>query len=1384
MQAITGNLVIDNNSLIQNLNGLENLTSIGGDLLFNSNDNLADFSALTNLQNIGGDLVLVGLPLLTDLNPFSNITSLNSLVILYTDMLTTLDGLQNLSSVDFIFLGDNQILSDISALANIPTFLSWIRIENNPVLTNLDVFGHVTEVELFEILQNESIENVNALTNLQSSLEFIIYDNNSLTDISGISTLLNSSAPLEITVTSNQILNDCCVLSPYLDASNISFNIAENAFPCDSENSVVLSCGGEVCSGDYIFMSQAELDIFTPCPNFDGNITIEGEDITDLSALAPLQTITGSLEIDNCPILTTLNGLENFTSAGANLYLINNDNLADISALNNLQAVGEEMAIVYNTFLTDLSPLSNLASVTNLILLDIPVTTLTGLENLTSVAFIFISNNPQLTDISALSNVPTFLTGLNIEFNPVLTNIDAFSHVTTISDGTYILGNDLLENVDGLSSVQIFHNGLTIAGNNSLTNIDGLSSITNSTGGISIQYNSLLSDCCGIFPYLVSSGINISTEFNDTGCNTQQEILNACASNSDVDLELAISVDNDLLTIYNSYVYTLSLTNMSDAIASNIVVDFDVPAGMAFSGSMTDDPYLLSNYNDWIGEWSVQAILPGQTIEIEITLFSLTESVNITTYGQVVSVGQSDIDSTPNNGTFPIATEDDEAVLTISPEGMAGQEVDIELSISASATSITLNDLIDITVTVTNAGPDNASSVRVMVPLTQGLIYQQYSSTAGSLTGNNNWFVGELQSGISETLNLTFEVTDVDQIINFYGQVAEGIPNDVDSTPNNGSCCTPNEDDEAVVTFTPTIMDTTPPTVVLATGNTNVNGPFNVNINFSENINGLSVSDFDITNATVGTISGSGSGYSITVNPTNAGDVTVSLPADSVEDAAGNQNEASNTLTVNFTPLTGGDGIDLELSMSADVLEPAIYSNVTFNLTLSNTGSETAENIIVEFPFTDDLAYVSEIVGAGGFDIFLRRWTIPSLASGATVNLELVLFTLTEGIPITAYAQVTSANLTDDDSTPDNFVCNPAGIAGCPPNEDDEAAVTLFAVEVTGPSVILSTGSSSVTSSFEVNVDFSEAVTGLSITDFSVTNGTANNLSGSSQNYTITVTPIAEGNVSITLGADKVVNTNNEGNTSSNVLMVDFSNATGDFIDLELTLEVDDPNYVIYDYVSYTLTLTNTGNLNATNVVVDFPKPENFPYADHTTLKGIYQEYNGEWTIGNMTAGETATLELTLFSLIGDIPVTAFAQVQSAGQNDADSSPNNGIAPTPNEDDEAAVTITPVNNFNRAESNALFNIQLDQNKSLEVHNIYPLPADSEVNIVISASEVMTTPFKLYNSNSRLIRNGTMYLEEGFNTFQYNIENLSAGIYYLIVDTPYRHKPIQIIKQRL
>ncbi|WP_176439079.1 beta strand repeat-containing protein [Puniceibacterium sediminis] len=152
-------------------------------------------------------------------------------------------------------------------------------------------------------------------------------------------------------------------------------------------------------------------------------------------------------------------------------------------------------------------------------------------------------------------------------------------------------------------------------------------------------------------------------------------------------------------------------------------------------------------------------------------------------------------------------------------------------------------------------------------------------------------------SGASATLSASSGVT------NASGQVsvtatANATAGSYNVTASSGSLSN--------VTFALTNADVTAPSVTLTTSATGSmpGKSFSVNAAFSETVVGFTASDVAVTNGSVSGLAGSGASYVITISPTGGGDTTVSIPASVVQDTSGNDNLASNTLSIQSETIT------------------------------------------------------------------------------------------------------------------------------------------------------------------------------------------------------------------------------------------------------------------------------------------------------------------------------------------------------------------------------------------------------------------------------------------------------------------------------------------------
>ena len=96
------------------------------------------------------------------------------------------------------------------------------------------------------------------------------------------------------------------------------------------------------------------------------------------------------------------------------------------------------------------------------------------------------------------------------------------------------------------------------------------------------------------------------------------------------------------------------------------------------------------------------------------------------------------------------------------------------------------------------------------------------------------------------------------------------------------------------------VFDGTPPTVSITDAPSTVNAltSFTVTITFSEDVTGFDSSDINVSNATVSTLTGSGSAYQAQLTASGGGPVSLVVPADVAFDPGNNGNLASNSVSI------------------------------------------------------------------------------------------------------------------------------------------------------------------------------------------------------------------------------------------------------------------------------------------------------------------------------------------------------------------------------------------------------------------------------------------------------------------------------------------------------
>jgi hypothetical protein len=277
----------------------------------------------------------------------------------------------------------------------------------------------------------------------------------------------------------------------------------------------------------------------------------------------------------------------------------------------------------------------------------------------------------------------------------------------------------------------------------------------------------------------------------------------------------------------------------------------------------------------------------------------------------------------PRTYQFNVAPTADGNVVINLPAGAASDNGG-RASTAASYT-ITYDGTAPMVTLATSAtSPTNTNPI----PFTATFSENVTGFTASDITVTN----GTVQNFSGSGTTYTFEVVPTNN-----GAVTVSIAANVaqDTAGNGNTAATP-------VTIT---YDGTAPTVTLATSATsptNTN-PIPFTATFSENVVNFTAGDILVTNgAVVNFVQVNAATYTFHVVPTTTGTVDVTIPAAVAEDAAGNGNTASNTVSINFT----GNVVTPTISTTAS--DPTNLNPIPFSVNFNeNVTGFTASDIVV-----------------------------------------------------------------------------------------------------------------------------------------------------------------------------------------------------------------------------------------------------------------------------------------------------------------------------------------------------------------------------------------------------------------------------------------------------
>ncbi len=667
------------------------------------------------------------------------------------------------------------------------------------------------------------------------------------------------------------------------------------------------------------------------------------------------------------------------------------------------------------------------------------------------------------------------------------------------------------------------------------------------------------------------------------------------------DLTVSNVVSNPTPNVGDTVTYTVTLTNAGPNAATNVTLSDAVPAGLS---NVTTAPGAGTSYAN--GVWTVPGLAKGGTVTLTFTGTVSDPSAHTST-ATVTHSDQFD------------PTTPDTASATETP-----QQADLTITNVVNKTTPNVGDVVTYTVTLSNAGPNAATNVTVGDAVPAWLSGVTTTPAPGTSFSNGVWTVPSLAKNGSVTLTFTGTVSDPN------AQTSTATVTHSDqydpTTPVTASATeTPQQADltvtNAVSNPTPNVGDVVTYTVTLSNA-----GP-----NTATNVTLSDAVPTWLSGVTTGTSTGSfANGVWTIPSLAKNGSATLTFTG-TVSDPSAHTSTATVTHSDQYDPTTPATASATETPQQADLGITNVVSNptpnvgnaVTYTVTLTNAGPNTATNVTVGDAVPTWLSGVTTGTSAGSFANGV--WTVPSLANGASATLTFS-GTLTDPNAHTSTATVThsdqydpttpvTASATETPQQADlgitNVVSNPT------PNVGDPVTYTVTLTNA-GPNAA-------------TNVTVGDAVPAW------LSGFTATPAPGTSFANGVWTVPNLAKNGSVTLTFSGTVSDPSSHTSTATVTHSDqydpttpvtaSATETPQQADLTVTNAVSNNAPYTGHTITYTVTLSNAGPNAASNVTVSDPLPTWLTNVTVTPSAGSYA--NGVWSLAGLALNGTATLTFT-----------------------------------------------------------------------------------------------------------------------------------------------------------
>ncbi|MEL6526151.1 MAG: PKD domain-containing protein, partial [Chloroflexota bacterium] len=353
---------------------------------------------------------------------------------------------------------------------------------------------------------------------------------------------------------------------------------------------------------------------------------------------------------------------------------------------------------------------------------------------------------------------------------------------------------------------------------------------------------------------------------------------------------------------------------------------------------------------------------------------------------------------------------------------------DLSMALASSNTSPQAGQTFTVTARISNLTGTAASGVAANVSFGNGLTYQSFTGS-GSFDGSR-WTVGTVAANSTVSITMTVRADTAGTSPTINANLASVTPADSNAGNNNASVTINIQAVPVTSVDLATSMTTSANNLILGdtftysltVTNNGTIGATNVVISQTLPTGIAFVSSADCTasgqtvTCAVGALGALGAGSSQTVTVQAQANQTGTLSSSA--SASATQTDSNTANDTASASVTVSNEADLTLAMGVSATTPPEQGIVTYDVTLTNNGPATATNIGIDVTLPSGVTFVLASPASGTYASATGRWTINSLASGAStvLNLTVSVNTGTSGTTLTASSA--TATLTETDPTP------------------------------------------------------------------------------------------------------------------------------------------------------------------------------------------------------------------------------------------------------------------------------------------------------------------------------------------------------------------------------